>query len=731
MRNISFSVLLIAGLLFGLFGQVNPASAQGVAGIPPSYQRVAENADFQLFADPTTLAFKVLDKRSGYVWHSNLDEVTEEDKLNRTWTAFARSGISIDYLDAKATPRRASITNAEHSIDFQPVADGFEAALTFSDVAISLRVIVKLGPAGVSVDVPFDSIKEGDPKFHLGNLHAYPFFGATREDSVPGYMFIPDGSGSLIRFRAATKAKNMFYGRYYGPDLGMLTSLPYDPTARRAYKISIPVIGMAHGDPTGTSRGQNAYLAVVEKGASYGEIQAHPAGITTRFNFLYSAFIYNQSYFQPTNRSGAGVTTLQAQPNAFDVRIHYRFLTGPQADYAGMARSYQQYLLDKGVLGRGGSMWPPNGDTNTNIGIRLEFLGAEKEKVLLWERSIPMTTLAQMAGIVDALEVRRPQVILYGWQPLGASAMPPTSLQLDGALGSVSQLERFSADLAARGGSLSLYLDPQAAIKDESGYSARYDLAMSITGPNLEGFNRGKPSYYFTLDALSRRLRGLDADMSQKLEAGLALDGIGSTLYSDFREGGVLNREQAIQAYQSLLTESKSRLAFYTPADYAFGFMTAYYDLPITDSGYAYTDDVVPFLQIALAGYVPMYGPALNFSSDLQEDILRHADFGVYPSYFLTQEATGNILKTRSNWIFTSSFAQWGDEIEQTYQWLNRLLGPVMGQRVVAREMLAEGVAATTYENDMQIIVNYSLTPFEADGVRVNARDAVIRPVGD
>ncbi len=143
-----------------------------------------------------------------------------------------------------------------------------------------------------------------------GLLYLYPFFGATREDSIPGYMFIPDGAGSLIQFASTTKATNMFYGRFYGSDLGMVGTLPYDPHAIRPYKMSIPVIGMVHGEK------QNAYIAIVEKGASYGEVQAHPAGVITNFNFLATAFVYNESYFQATNRSGAGVTALQHDTNA-------------------------------------------------------------------------------------------------------------------------------------------------------------------------------------------------------------------------------------------------------------------------------------------------------------------------------------------------------------------------------------------------------------------------------
>jgi hypothetical protein len=508
----------------------------------------------------------------------------------------------------------------------------------------------------------------------------------------------------------------MFYGKYYGADLGMITNLPYDPMINRPYKISIPVIGMVHGEK------QNAYLSIVEKGASYGEIQAHPAGITTKFNFLYNAFVYNESYFQATNRSGAGVTTLQHDTNAFDIKIHYRFLTKEDGDYVGMAKSYQQYLVENGILKK-------QIDQNDDIGIRLEFLGGEKEKILFWYRAIPMTTVSQLSDILTDLEIKHPDVVYYGWQPYGASSMPPISLELESSLGSLAQLGSLSEKIVAGGGRFNLYLDPQAALLDEAGYSPRNDLAMSITNANLIGYNRNKVNYFLNLDTLVSHYSTLSKDVFIKIKAGLALDGIGSTLYSDFKTDHFMNREDAIKMYQKLLTENAGSTSFYMPNDYMFGYMNAYYEMPITDSGYLYTTDVVPFLQIVFAGYIPYYGPALNFSSDVQEDLLRQVDFNVYPSYYLSYEVTAKILNTHSDWIFTSSYDQWEQEIKQTYQWLNNLLAPVKGQEIVAREVLEDGVFATTYANGKQIIVNYGELPFTDGGVVVNSRDAVVREV--
>ncbi len=485
---------------------------------------------------------------------------------------------------------------------------------------------------GVVVDIPFESIKEANPEFKLGLLYVYPFFGYTRGDTTPGYMFIPDGCGSLIRFATTTKATNMFYSRYYGNDLGMLTELPYDITVNRPLKISIPVFGMVHGEK------ENAYLSIVEKGASYGDLHAHPAGIITNFNFMYSAFIYNESYFQATNRSGAGVTTLQKTTNAFDIKIHYRFLTQNESDYVGMARSYQQYLIEKGVLSK-------IEEESKDIGIRLEFLGGEKEKVLFWNRLIAMTTVEQMAEIVHDLKISNPEVVYYGWQPLGASTMPPKSLKLDSDLGDIDQLRRLITDIDVDNGNFYLYYDPQAALYNESGYSPRYDLAMSITNANLFGYNRYTVNYYLNYPALSDHFTQLSGDIFSKLNAGLAVDNMGSMLYSDFKPANLLNREQTIQKYQALMDQNEVRTAFYLPNDYFFKYSAAYYDMPLSNNGYIYMTESVPFIQIALSGYIPYYGKALNFSSNMTEDLLRHADYGVYPSYFLTHPGTDERMR--------------------------------------------------------------------------------------
>jgi hypothetical protein len=283
--------------------------------------------------------------------------------------------------------------------------------------------------------------------------------------------------------------------------------------------------------------------------------------------------------------------------------------------------------------------------------------------------------------------------------------------------------------IQSNGGKFYLYLDPQAAFINESGYSTRTDLAISISNDNIISYNRNIANFYRNYPALNDFYHSLSQDVFTELNAALALDGIGTNLFSDYKRGNYLSREGTIEKYQALLAENQGPLAFYLPNHYIFRYMQAYFDIPITDSGYLYTSETVPFLQITFSGYVPMYGSALNFSSNLQEDLLRHADFGVYPSFFLSHEATAKILETRSNWIFTSAYSQWGSEVKRTVQWLSNLLEPVKGQEIVDRQEISEGVFATRYGNGKMILVNYTDQPFTFANQTVNGRDAILSEV--
>jgi len=77
----------------------------------------------------------------------------------------------------------------------------------------------------------------------------------------------------------------------------MLAEMPYDPMINRPMRISVPVYGMVHGEK------EHGYIAIVEKGASYGELQAHRPGLSpTLISFTTCLFTTRVTFRPPTVR---------------------------------------------------------------------------------------------------------------------------------------------------------------------------------------------------------------------------------------------------------------------------------------------------------------------------------------------------------------------------------------------------------------------------------------------
>ena len=62
---------------------------------------------------------------------------------------------------------------------------------------------------GIDVKIPSNEIIEnGD--FLVSDILVYPYFGSVKEDKIPGYIFVPDGVGALIRYNQWTGARRRF-----------------------------------------------------------------------------------------------------------------------------------------------------------------------------------------------------------------------------------------------------------------------------------------------------------------------------------------------------------------------------------------------------------------------------------------------------------------------------------------------------------------------------------------
>ncbi|GAB2574921.1 DUF5696 domain-containing protein [Gracilibacillus alcaliphilus] len=672
-----------------------------------SFELIAENEQLALYVEESSLALQIENKETGYIWNSGLDR-TKEYNLNETWTNMAHSAVTINYIDEGGGDAAESILTNESEVVVNPLDDGFDAEIRLEEADISLRLEVRLVDDSLEISVPQEGIVEGENR--LATLRLYPFLGAEEgTDNDAGYLFIPDGSGALMRFSEEQLASASPYrAPIYGRDLGF-TRTPTsqeESRTREPQKVSLPVYGVTQ------AANQDAYISIIESGQSFADIVAYPSGISTDFHWITAEYNYRYQYYQPTSQSMNGYNVYQQEMNEFDVKEKITFLSNEEANYTGMAQYYKTYLKDRQLL--------PT--VNDPADLRLEFLGGEVKSGLIWDSVLTMTEITELPQFVDQLEAKDVtdiHLVYRGWSEGGLTGTLPKKFPLESKLGSSDDFQDVNQLFEERDIPFYYYTDYTKAFEGAGNFSGRTDIGRKMNREPI--FGNVQMDYYYVSPVTSARL--LEADISEYQAHQInhvAIDTTGNILFSDFNAS--MLRQEAVTVYQDMLsqlTDSIESLSLYQPNDYLFPVMDRYLDIPMYSSNYQFVTDTVPFLQIVLKGDVPYYAPFSNFHYNPEDELLRMIEYGAYPSFYLTSQPSHELMQTPSSDLYTSEFSDWEGKIVDQYQAIKQTLDKVKGEAIRAHIVHEVGLVEVQYTNGVSIIVNYTNHPKTMNGVSI------------
>ena len=678
-------------------------------------KQVAENDNFILYYNPASLAVQVVEKATGYVHSSIAEDGEEVEGMNSTWRGMMQSGITLELLDAKGNAKTWPLTTKDASVEVKEQADGFTAHVVWPE-GISVTMKVVLTEEGIDVSIPESGIteKEGS-KYTLLSIYAFPFMDANRGHDQNGYLFVPDGSGALIRTSVETISTEAYEKQIYGTDLGLgnFSSKSDQGMLLDAENIYVPVYGVIQ------NVNESGVAVIIEEGDEYASIVAYASGITTDFNFITSKFLVRQSYQMKVSQSGESVSMIQEERNHFDIKVAYNFLSGEDADYVGIAESYREYLIETGAL-------KVQKAEDSSIPLKLEFIVSEQKEGLLGTSTVAMTSAEQLDAILTDLMyegVRNIQVVLRGVNKEGATGAAPTLFNFEKETGSKKEWAALIQKYDELGVDIALYCDFTRGYEDADGYSNK-DRAQSISKVLLQTYDNGRFTYLspaFTAKALVAFAK----DAASIGVDNLAVDAIGKNLYSNWNSQGPLTRAEAMNVLSSVDTDDTD-LSLYTPNAYMFSVTDAAYDVPTSSSGYYIFTDTVPFLQIVLKGCVDIYGSGFNFHANADTDMLRCIEYGLYPSYYLTKESTIEMIDTASSWLYTSEYDQWKSSILSEYATMNSVMAGVEGATITERTVVADGVIVVDYSNGKSIVVNYNDSAYVDGDVKVEANGCLL-----
>lgn len=692
--------------------------------IPSGFIKVGQSSLLDLYVSPSTLAVIVRNRQTGYLWTSiPSKEELKQENLDSLWSAAVHSPLVVNYFDAYANSNMGSFQSLGGKVlSFHKIAGGFASNLSMSALAATLRLVVKLDGNSLVVQIPGNSIHESGSN-KLASIQMYPFLGAVHNADIQGYMFIPDGSGALIRYsNTVNQYEEPFTRQIYGQDVAITDG---NQSNVNSENMSVPVFGVVNGI------NHNGFLAVVENGKYDADIVANPSGVTTNLNWVTAQFIMRYPYFQPTSLNMGGYNTFEKKRINGTMQVRYIFLSGNNANYVGMAKAYRGYLLNKGDLHK-------LNHTNANVPIEIDMLGEEMTPGLLWNGVVPMTTFSQAQKMISALKkagVHHIEAVLRGWSAGGLTGQNPVMFPVAAALGGAQQLLALKQELQKEHVPLYLYANFTDAFRDGAGYQKINNAVRSVTDQLVQ--RQAVPSIedqtdqfsnlfsYYMNPLIASKIATNDAQVLKTMGIrSIAVDRTGYKLFSDFNPSYKISRQQAASTYQQMaktLINKLGSLSYYTPNEYLWKYTRQIFQIPMSSSQYMYETDTVPFLQIVLHGYVNYFATFTNFNANPQQQLLKMIDYGAYPSFYLTYEPAYKLLNTPSRNIYTSKYADWRSQIQKDYRKVNMALRNVQNATLQYRSVVTWGVVEDGYSNGVRIIVNYGNTPVKIGGVTVRA----------
>lgn len=681
---------------------------------------VAENDSYELYLYEPALSIIVKNKATGAIMESTVRDEERLGNVNDTWKGFLQSGVVVELQEETNTmQKKLGLEGSGATVAVELIPGGFHAKVDYVAQELGFDVEVKLYNDGsITASIPESSIYENAENKKIGNIYLFPLLGNSRLGETDGYMFVPDGNGALIYLDDKEgRFESGYVQKVYGTDIGVgesyVLSLLWDKyeTHNDPETILALVFGMVH------TKNQLGYLAVIESGDEEASIYATPNGAYSDYNWVTAAFRKCATYIQPTSNSGGSVTKVTDRIK-YDINIRYMFVEGEEADYTGLAKRYREYLLEKEEIVK---------NTEDKFKVRLDFLGMDVENWMMWKKDATVTTVENIEEIYADLETKGVTDILSlykGWQEGGIYNLPVTSYKADSSIGGEGMLSKLMEDCKNKGIDFYLYTDAVRANPDTS--NTTFDTVKKMD-KRLYEESTHQTVYdtfvYWTPQKTIENLNKLQSNLIKKNINNVALSNVGNTLFTYTMSDNMQTRSVSKYLYETALksVDENMNLMLESPIQCYWRYSEAIVDMPISDSDYIYTDQSVPFLSIALKGMIPMYGDYVNFEANEREYFLKLVETGINPSFYLTYEDTSKLIYTNSNHVYSAQYKVYRNQILDYYNELKELSALTSGSMIVGHEIDESGVTVVTYDNGVQVYVNYSEAQATCDGVTVPA----------
>ena len=625
----------------------------------------------------------------------------------------------------------AGFTEEEYVVEME--GSGVEGVIPIS---FEIPLEYRLNEDGLDVSIPMSQVKENGGG-RLFRIQLLRYFGAADEQEE-GYMMVPNGSGSLIRFNNGKNTAAPYSEYIYGID-----PLAADYVVREnTVNAKLALYGLFRND--------SAVFATIEDGAAFAYLTAYVSGKINEYNFVYPTFVIRGndklSMFGTTGNE-ADIPIVETNFYDANITVKYTMLTEENSSYSQAANYYRQRLVREGVLTAKENNEEDNlkfyYDILGGVGMTKFFLGTQ------YDGMYDMTTFREAGEIYSDLYQNgvTNQVMNYqGWMNGGYYHDVADKIRVPYSLGGKSDLEELSRKLKEDGNTFYAdvafqkvtYISKRYSSGNETSryYGAGYVAELGLVHPGTlrqtSGLGYDENHYYLIspkflvryTDAFAKKIRNYDI-------SGISLRDLGDELHSDKKRTNIIDREAALDVVRAALadlSDTDKAIMINSGNDYSFAYADDIVNVPLSSNDYYIVDETIPFYEMLIHGYIDYAGSPINLSDSFEEAdiVLNLIENGAAPHFVFSWKNSNEIKNTALNRFYSTSYTNWKQEAIKIYNQVNDALNPVKDAAMVKHAILNNGVKAVTYDNGVVIYINPNTSDQKADGFTIPARSYLV-----
>lgn len=679
---------------------------------------VTENEYWELIWDDSLKLVSFRDKQTGNLWGQIPEKALNSDMF---LTNSIRSAVYVYYKEANnlaekfAYSHEGAVQNG--NVWVNEIENGLSVTYDFYEYSFSVTVDYVLNGDTFSTIVDPRKMSDDGVNYITG-VSVLPFVCGVENDHPTDWMFMPDGSGAVIKPITLSSMGVEGQLKIYGDDLSV-HQYNYEAVTQ---EVKMPVFGSV--------RENGGLVAIITTGAEQSSICWNMGSSTVGFSSVYP-FYRLRGYSLEKTPNGFGWTAL-SHIKYFDesvvesvFQVDYKALTKENANLTGMANVYREYLEETHGLTESKVQ-----ETKANykfVGATIQpdfFLGMPTTKLF------PLTTTKQVKEISDEINKAIGSDFSVNLVGFGESGIDEGEVAggftVASKLGGWKGYADLTKYLKSIGVNSFMDFDVISMAESGGGFSYSGDAAkapnkLALTFGTLNTISHAANDDGFHIlsrGQLSNAVNKVIGKKNKLAGSGVSFNSLASTIYSDYSYNKYRNCKNMAVDVKAMFSAVKAKDILISSAaanDYAACVSDILTDCPISSSNYDFQTYSVPFYQMVFKGYKPMSSVAINLTSSEKDSLLACIESGTTPSYTIVANYENELRNSSHTFIWGSVYENQKSNFVDGVKSASDYFESIKGAKIVEYTVINEDVRITGFDNGIRVIVNYGDSDYETE----------------